>query len=117
MFYLRVLVVERVTLRYFLCIRNVVGLIPLLRTIRVNNDLGHPLCGNLRDGMWLCDYIVARLKRYEGTKEYALVIEKMFSPLKHLQHYLRPCYFEAILSHVYAVTKKQLESKLDPLVY
>uniref|UniRef100_A0A914V688 Glycogen debranching enzyme central domain-containing protein n=1 Tax=Plectus sambesii TaxID=2011161 RepID=A0A914V688_9BILA len=29
------------------------GLIPLLNDVRVNNDLGHPLCDNLRRGVWL----------------------------------------------------------------
>lgn len=29
------------------------GVISLLADIRSNNDLGHPLCGNLRQGNWL----------------------------------------------------------------
>lgn len=33
---------------------------PLRHIIR-HNDLGHPLCGHLREGLWAMDYIVARL--------------------------------------------------------
>lgn len=29
------------------------GIISLLADIRSNNDLGHPLCANLRQGNWL----------------------------------------------------------------
>lgn len=32
-----------------------------LRHIMQYNDLGHPLCGHLRDGPWALDYIVNRL--------------------------------------------------------
>lgn len=34
-----------------------------LRHIMQYNDLGHPLCGHLRDGPWALDYIVNRLLR------------------------------------------------------
>ena len=37
---------------------------PLLQHIREKNDLGHPLCGNLREGLWLADHTVNRLRRY-----------------------------------------------------
>lgn len=90
------------------------GLVPLLKTIRENNDLGHPLCSNLRDGMWLCEYIVNRLVLCEETRDYGLLIDRMFLPLKDLQHHLRPCYFEAIFSRIISVTRKQLIKKLHP---
>jgi glycogen debranching enzyme len=34
-----------------------------LRHIMRFNDLGHPLCGHLRDGKWASDYVVNRLER------------------------------------------------------
>ncbi|KAK5982124.1 hypothetical protein GCK32_003796 [Trichostrongylus colubriformis] len=43
------------------------GLMPLLDQIRINNDLGHPLCANLRAGTWLCDYISERLEKNIST--------------------------------------------------
>ncbi|PAV72197.1 hypothetical protein WR25_00028 isoform A [Diploscapter pachys] len=41
------------------------GLKPILDKIRINNDLGHPLCQNLRDGLWLPEYIVKRTAQFE----------------------------------------------------
>ena len=40
----------------------------VLGAIRPTNDLGHPLCNNLRDGDWLPNYIAARLMFDKGTK-------------------------------------------------
>lgn len=35
-----------------------------LRHIMLHNDLGHPLCGHLRDGSWAMDYVSDRLLRF-----------------------------------------------------
>ena len=40
------------------------GFMHPLRHIMRYNDLGHPLCGNLRDGSWAFDYVVSRLEKY-----------------------------------------------------
>lgn len=37
------------------------GFASVLYDIQRNNDLGHSMCGNLRDGNWMMDYIVQRL--------------------------------------------------------
>ena len=37
-----------------------------LRHIMRYNDLGHPLCGHLRDGPWAMDYVTNRLLRYDS---------------------------------------------------
>jgi len=34
-----------------------------LRKVMLENDLGHPICGHLRSGVWAMDYIVMRLER------------------------------------------------------
>ena len=44
----------------------------MLNDVRERNDLGHPLCGNLRDGNWLPEYIAKRLKVKEGTRIVSL---------------------------------------------
>lgn len=36
-----------------LIIIGLIGMMSLLATIRPNNDLGHPMCSNLRDGNWM----------------------------------------------------------------
>lgn len=56
-------------------IYNPAGIVSLLSEIRVINDLGHPICGNLRDGDWLPEYIVGRLKFEPSTQRLAAWLE------------------------------------------
>lgn len=42
------------------------GLISVFADVRPKNDLGHPLCANLREGDWLIDYVCNRLIHREG---------------------------------------------------
>ena len=39
----------------------------MLAEIRPKNDLGHPLCDNLRQGDWMMDYVSNRLLAKEGA--------------------------------------------------
>ena len=48
---------------------GVEGIMSMLKTVRDNNDLGHPLCDNLRSGDWLAGYTVNRLRLRSGTKK------------------------------------------------
>ncbi|CAB3411249.1 unnamed protein product [Caenorhabditis bovis] len=89
------------------------GLIPVLDEIRHNNDLGHPLCQNLRDGTWLCDYIVGRLRQFRGLDEIANIFDDVLKPLGNVPYYLRPCYFEAIISYLYRKSRAALLKKLS----
>lgn len=77
------------------------GVVSLLDDIATKNDLGHPLCGNLRNGHWLCDYLSGRLKKYPGTKQLGDCLEILFAPLKDIPRFLVPSYFEKIVTHVY----------------
>ena len=45
------------------------GIVSMLSTVRDNNDLGHPICDNLRAGDWMPGYTVDRLQLRPGTKE------------------------------------------------
>ncbi|KAF1764730.1 hypothetical protein GCK72_004680 [Caenorhabditis remanei] len=90
------------------------GLIPILEKIRDNNDLGHPLCQNLRDGTWLCDYIVGRLKKFDKLRNVADVVESLLKPLEHVPYYLRPCYFETIISFIYGKIRAEVLRRMAP---
>ncbi|XP_065332419.1 glycogen debranching enzyme isoform X2 [Cloeon dipterum] len=77
------------------------GFISLLSEVRQKNDLGHPLCGNLRAGNWMIDYISQRLKLDPGTEELGRWFEDNLRHLKELPRYLVPSYFDAVLQGVY----------------
>ncbi|XP_029970686.1 glycogen debranching enzyme isoform X1 [Salarias fasciatus] len=78
------------------------GLISVLAQIRPNNDLGHPVCANLRQGDWLIDFVSNRLINKEGTlAQVGQWLAAMFTYLKHFPRYLIPCYFDAILVSTY----------------
>ncbi|CAG0880925.1 unnamed protein product [Darwinula stevensoni] len=92
------------------------GLMTCMGKIRLENDLGHPLCGNLRDGNWLMDYVTRRLKQYRGTEALGLWVERIFKPLKCLPRYLIPSYFDAILLGLYNLCLKQIWSCMSLFV-
>ncbi|MGH0155090.1 UNVERIFIED_CONTAM: hypothetical protein FKN15_038767 [Acipenser sinensis] len=91
------------------------GLMTVMADIRPKNDLGHPLCDNLRSGDWMMEYISNRLITRGGALgEVGKWFQAMFTYLKHLPRYLIPCYFDAILIGVYTslldATWKQMSS-------
>ena len=45
------------------------GFASVLEGIRNNNDLGHPVCENLRAGNWMAGYTAERLKLRQDTHE------------------------------------------------
>lgn len=77
------------------------GVMSLLCDIRPQNDLGHPLCANLREGDWLAAYITNRLQQHEGTAELGRWLETALSPLSDLPRFLVPCYFDAVITGTY----------------
>lgn len=94
------------------------GFISLLANIRAQNDLGHPMCCNLRDGNWMIgnllfliytkcanifflDYIWQRLKIDNGTRTLGQWLEENLKPLKEVPRYLIPCYFDVTITGVY----------------
>lgn len=77
------------------------GIMSLLNEITPKNDLGHPLCGNLRGGHWLCDYTCRRLQQHPGTRQLGDWLETRLAPLKDIPKYLVPCYFDIVISQAY----------------
>ena len=98
-----------------------------LRHIMKYNDLGHPLCGNLRDGCWTMDYIVNRLLKYgsfnfqgcftDKCDRQTDVLPKLAAPAKwfkerfdkiksELPPFLRPKFFAIVISTAYKAARR-----------
>lgn len=82
------------------------GICDLLNRIRVNNDLGHPVCNNLREGDWLPEYIANRLKAHTNTRELGQWFESVFKYLRNVPRYLIPCYFDAVVSGAFMIMRE-----------
>lgn len=92
------------------------GFMSLLSTIRPSNDLGHPMCGNLRDGNWMIDYIVQRLQVEDATKELGVWMENSFLHLKNIPRYLVPSYFDVLVTGVYMLLLDQCYASMSSFV-
>ncbi|XP_034479824.1 glycogen debranching enzyme isoform X4 [Drosophila innubila] len=92
------------------------GFVSLLTEISPRDDLGHPLCNNLRDGNWMMDYIADRLNNFEDLKPLSVWLKATFEPLKNVPRYLVPCYFDAIVSGVYSVLVNQVNQLMPSFI-
>ncbi|KYN10710.1 Glycogen debranching enzyme, partial [Trachymyrmex cornetzi] len=92
------------------------GIISLLADIRPNNDLGHPLCANLRQGNWLIDYMWQRLKEDDDTKPLGIWIEQAAEPFKVIPRYLVPSYFDCVIVNIYRILLEHCNSLMSDFV-
>jgi glycogen debranching enzyme len=88
----------------------------LLKDIIQENNLAHPLCKNLRNGLWALDYTVARLQNLAKTDgreriaKPAKWLEERFDSIRDLPSFLVPRYFGLILRTAYgAACSRALE--------
>ncbi|XP_055546632.1 glycogen debranching enzyme isoform X2 [Wyeomyia smithii] len=77
------------------------GIVSILSDIGPNNDLGHPLANNLRNGNWLIDYCSQRLTKYPNLVPVGNWLTKNLAPLKEIPRYMIPSYFDVILTGVH----------------
>lgn len=86
------------------------GWMHLLKHIIQHNDLGHALCGNLRDGTWAQDYISNRLFKQVTSlpklQKPAEWFKERFDRVKAtVPPYLRPKYFAIVVSEAYKAAR------------
>jgi glycogen debranching enzyme len=99
------------------------GIATVLRVIMKNNDLGHPLCSNIREGPWLMDYTVGRLERAvrdgHGTSPLSSVatwLKDRFDLVKTVPNYLMPKYFASVVMSVVVAAREAAFSKMSHFV-
>lgn len=79
----------------------------VLEPVIRENNLGHPLCQNLRDGHWAMDYIVERLERLtredrrERLEAAVEWLKKRFDAIRPIPSFLVPRYFGLIIKTAY----------------
>ncbi|CAB3220014.1 unnamed protein product, partial [Arctia plantaginis] len=73
------------------------GVASLLSTVTPSDDLGHPLCDNLRAGDWLAEYLWRRLEREPRLAAVAARYRDALRPLAALPRFLVPAYFAALV--------------------
>ncbi|KZV99969.1 glycoside hydrolase family 13 protein [Exidia glandulosa HHB12029] len=82
-----------------------------LRHIMKFNDLGHPLCGHLREGTWALDYVHARLQKQTDVFPHlapaAAWFKERFDKVKETApSFLRPKYFALIIFAAYKAARR-----------
>ncbi|OAC97710.1 glycoside hydrolase family 133 protein [Mucor lusitanicus CBS 277.49] len=96
------------------------GFMSVLKPIIANNDLGHPLCDNLRAGHWALDYTIHRLKEYQSDYPalQALVswFEKRATLIREVPDFLVPKYFALIVKTAYDKVYAHALTLMSPLV-
>ncbi|XP_028161356.1 glycogen debranching enzyme isoform X1 [Ostrinia furnacalis] len=73
------------------------GAASLLDAVRPADDLGHPLCANLRAGDWLLEYTWARLEREPRLAPLGRRCRELLRPVTELPRFLVPAYADALL--------------------
>ncbi|WEW61382.1 bifunctional 4-alpha-glucanotransferase/amylo-alpha-1,6-glucosidase [Emydomyces testavorans] len=79
----------------------------ILEDIIRNNNIGHPLCDNIREGQWALDFIVRRMRRAISEQGYTQLesptkwLEDRFDAIRRVPNFLLPRYFTIIIKAAY----------------
>ncbi|KAJ8732396.1 hypothetical protein PYW07_014995 [Mythimna separata] len=92
------------------------GAASLLAAVAPADDLGHPLCANLRAGDWLLEYTWRRLEREPRLAPVAARYRELLAPLTQLPRFLVPAYAEALLQGLFRGVARAALARLAPWV-
>ncbi|PKS06288.1 hypothetical protein jhhlp_007036 [Lomentospora prolificans] len=94
----------------------------VLKNVIRNNDLAHPLCENLRNGLWSMDYIVGRLEKmseqlgHERLIQPAKWLRERFDAVRPIPSFLIPRYFGLIIKTAYDAACDRALSLMSPTI-
>ncbi|KAK9504313.1 hypothetical protein O3M35_010677 [Rhynocoris fuscipes] len=77
------------------------GVMSVLEKVYKNDDLGHPICNNIRNGPWLGEYTANRLKKISATNKLGKLMEQHFKLVEALPRGYRPWGVYRVISQVY----------------
>ncbi|KAI6010692.1 glycoside hydrolase family 13 protein [Pisolithus orientalis] len=92
-----------------------------LRHITRHNDLGHPLCDNLRRGTWALDYVVSRLAyQIDSFPNLAAPVQWFLERFERVKNnapaYLRPKLFAIVMTEAYKVARRAVIEQCSEFV-
>jgi glycogen debranching enzyme len=92
----------------------------VLRDIVRDNNLGHPLCKNLRDGQWALDFCVGRLERaserkhWQNLREPAQWLRERFAAIRKRPSFLCPRLFTMTIQTLYHAAVDRSVALMNP---
>ncbi|KAL7749490.1 bifunctional 4-alpha-glucanotransferase/amylo-alpha-1,6-glucosidase [Sorochytrium milnesiophthora] len=96
------------------------GFASILKQVMRSNDLGHPICQNLRDGPWMMDYVVTRLHRYADHNPNVLPLAKWlderFALVRAVPNFLAPKYFSVVFMTAYYAVRSRAFAQMSRFV-
>ncbi|GMM38938.1 bifunctional 4-alpha-glucanotransferase/amylo-alpha-1,6-glucosidase [Saccharomycopsis crataegensis] len=96
------------------------GWISAIKDAINENDLSHPFCKNVREGVWSLDYIVNRTLKYTdspGIQRFHDWMASRINTVKGLPFFLRPKYFVLVLGIAYEACRFRSLSLLSPMFH
>ncbi|CAK1603726.1 unnamed protein product [Parnassius mnemosyne] len=88
------------------------GVVSLFDEVVARDDLGHPVCDNLRAGDWLVEYQWRRLEAEPRLGGVAACYRAALAPLAGLPRFLLPMYFEAAARALHAAVERAAAARL-----
>lgn len=88
------------------------GAASVLAEVTPDDDLGHPLCENLRAGDWLAEYIVERCEREPRLAAVGARYREALRPLHRLPRFLVPAYFAATVDALHSAIERAALARL-----
>ncbi|KAM7539070.1 hypothetical protein Aperf_G00000049145 [Anoplocephala perfoliata] len=94
------------------------GIVSVMRTVAQNNDMGHPVCGHLREGLWILDYLYKRISAEDPSKpskqldKLARALKQLFQPIYDLPRYLVPSSFGMLVGCLYQTVMEEISLRL-----
>lgn len=80
-----------------------------LKHVVWENNLGHPICNHLRDGLWAADFVVNRLDKYaaksKAIKKFQEWLRLRVEVIKKVPNFLWPHYFCLVVGTAYEAAR------------
>ncbi|VDD84229.1 unnamed protein product [Mesocestoides corti] len=94
------------------------GVVSVMRHVAQFNDLGHPICQHLRQGLWLLTYLYDRLSLDDPSHPsrqldaLSRALKQLFEPIYGLPKYLIPSSFGMLVGCLYQTVMEEISMRV-----